>query len=74
MATSSAEAEIYASVMAAQELRWLTFLLTDLGERLSSALTLFADNKATILLCQEPCLESRLKDIDVRYFLLRDLQ
>ncbi|CAI7832254.1 unnamed protein product, partial [Closterium sp. NIES-53] len=27
------EAEIYAGAMAAQELRWLTYLLTDLGER-----------------------------------------
>ncbi|CAI7916129.1 unnamed protein product [Closterium sp. NIES-53] len=31
--TSSCEAEIYAGAMAAQELRWLTYLLTDLGER-----------------------------------------
>ncbi|CAI7884742.1 unnamed protein product, partial [Closterium sp. NIES-54] len=30
---SSYEAEIYAIAMAAQELRWLTYLLTDLGER-----------------------------------------
>ncbi|CAI7821868.1 unnamed protein product [Closterium sp. NIES-53] len=60
--------------MAAQELRWLTFLLTDLGEWPSSAPTLFADNKAMILLCQEPRLESRVKHIDVRYFLLRELQ
>ncbi|CAI7843076.1 unnamed protein product, partial [Closterium sp. NIES-53] len=29
---SSCEAEIYAVAMAAQELRWLTYLLTDLGE------------------------------------------
>ncbi|CAI7864701.1 unnamed protein product [Closterium sp. NIES-53] len=31
--SSSCEAEIYATAMAAQELRWLTYLLTDLGER-----------------------------------------
>ncbi|CAI7781130.1 unnamed protein product [Closterium sp. NIES-54] len=31
VAWSSAEAEIYAGAMAAQELRWLTFLLADLG-------------------------------------------
>ncbi|CAI7806515.1 unnamed protein product [Closterium sp. NIES-53] len=31
--SSSCEAEIYAGVMAAQELRWLTYLLTDLGEQ-----------------------------------------
>ncbi|CAI7890915.1 unnamed protein product [Closterium sp. NIES-53] len=30
---SSYDAEIYAGAMAAQELRWLTYLLTDLGER-----------------------------------------
>ncbi|CAI7879331.1 unnamed protein product [Closterium sp. NIES-54] len=60
--------------MAAQELRWLTFLLADLGERPSSAPTLFTDNKASILLCREPRLESRVKHIHVRYFLLRELQ
>ncbi|CAI7863101.1 unnamed protein product [Closterium sp. NIES-53] len=30
--SSSCEAEIYAGAMASQELRWLTYLLTDLGE------------------------------------------
>ncbi|CAI7748200.1 unnamed protein product [Closterium sp. NIES-54] len=30
--SSSCEAEIYAGAMATQELRWLTYLLTDLGE------------------------------------------
>ncbi|CAI7798789.1 unnamed protein product, partial [Closterium sp. NIES-53] len=30
---SSCEAEIYAGAMASQELRWLTYLLTDLGEQ-----------------------------------------
>ncbi|CAI7753490.1 unnamed protein product [Closterium sp. NIES-53] len=43
------------------------------GERPSSAPTLFSDNKVTILLCQEPRLESRVKHINVRYFLLREL-
>ncbi|CAI7819355.1 unnamed protein product [Closterium sp. NIES-54] len=59
---------------AAQELRWLTFLLTDLSEWPSSMPTLFTDNKATILLCREPRLESRKKHIYIRYFLLRELQ
>ncbi|CAI7741567.1 unnamed protein product [Closterium sp. NIES-54] len=31
--SSSSEAEIYAGAMAAQELRWLTYLLNDLGEQ-----------------------------------------
>ncbi|CAI7814329.1 unnamed protein product [Closterium sp. NIES-54] len=65
VSSSTAEAEIYAGAMAAQELRWLTFLLTNLSERPSSAPTLFTDNKATILLCREPRLESRVKHINI---------
>ncbi|CAI7883918.1 unnamed protein product [Closterium sp. NIES-54] len=38
---SSCEAEIYAGAMAAQDLRWLTYLLTDLGERPRSPPVLF---------------------------------
>ncbi|CAI7840901.1 unnamed protein product [Closterium sp. NIES-53] len=74
VSTSTAEAEIYAGDMSTQELRWLTFLLTHLSERPSFAPTLFTDNKATILLCREPRLESRVKHINFRYFLLRELQ
>ncbi|CAI7906514.1 unnamed protein product [Closterium sp. NIES-54] len=49
--SSSCEAEIYAGAMAAQELRWLTYLLTDLGEPPRSPPVLYIDNKATIALC-----------------------
>ncbi|CAI7891633.1 unnamed protein product [Closterium sp. NIES-54] len=68
------EAEIYATAMAAQELRWLTYLLTDLGERPSSPPVLYVDNKAAIALCQEHRLEHRTKHIALRYFLARELQ
>ncbi|CAI7757647.1 unnamed protein product [Closterium sp. NIES-54] len=46
----SCEAEIYVGVMAAEELRWLTYLLTDLGERPRSSPVLYVDNKAMIAL------------------------
>ncbi|CAI7869220.1 unnamed protein product, partial [Closterium sp. NIES-54] len=72
--SSSCEAEIYATAMAAQELRWLTYLLTDLGERPSSPPVLYVDNKAAIALCQEHRLEHRTKHIALRYFLARELQ
>ncbi|CAI7926483.1 unnamed protein product [Closterium sp. NIES-53] len=49
--SSSCEAEIYAGAMAAQELRWLTYLLIDLGERPRSLPVLYVDNKAMIALC-----------------------
>ncbi|CAI7823296.1 unnamed protein product [Closterium sp. NIES-53] len=48
---SSCEAEIYARAMAAQELRWLTYLLTDLGEAPRSPPVLYVDNKAMLALC-----------------------
>ncbi|CAI7885356.1 unnamed protein product [Closterium sp. NIES-53] len=70
----SSEAEIYAEAMAAQELRWLTYLLTDLGEAPCSPPVLYVDNKAMLALCQEHRLEHRTKHIALRYFLARELQ
>ncbi|CAI7828564.1 unnamed protein product [Closterium sp. NIES-53] len=72
--SSSCEAEIYAGAMAAQELRWLTYLLTDLGEPPRSPPVLYVDNKAMLALCWEHRLEHRTKHIAVRYFLARELQ
>ncbi|CAI7813002.1 unnamed protein product, partial [Closterium sp. NIES-53] len=68
--SSSCEAEIYATAMAAQELRWLTYLLNDLGERPRSPPVLYVDKKAAIALCQE----HRTKHIALCYFLARELQ
>ncbi|CAI7877842.1 unnamed protein product [Closterium sp. NIES-53] len=72
--SSSCEAEIYAGAMAAEELRWLTYLLTDLGEQLRSPPVLYVDNKAMIALCQELRLEHKTKHIALQYFLARELQ
>ncbi|CAI7850471.1 unnamed protein product [Closterium sp. NIES-53] len=72
--SSSCEAEIYAGAMATQELRWLTYLLTHLGEAPRSPPVLYVDNKAMLALCQEHKLEYRTKHIALRYFLARELQ
>ncbi|CAI7924043.1 unnamed protein product [Closterium sp. NIES-54] len=72
--SSSCEAEIYAGAMAAQELCWLTYLLTDLGEQPRSPPVLYVDNKAMIALCLEHKLEHRTKHIALLYFLARELQ
>ncbi|CAI7886775.1 unnamed protein product [Closterium sp. NIES-53] len=72
--SSSCEAEIYAGAMAAQELRWLTYLLTDLGEQPRFPSVLYIDNKAMIALYQEHRLEHRTKHITLRYFLAQELQ
>ncbi|CAI7899006.1 unnamed protein product [Closterium sp. NIES-54] len=71
---SSCEVEIYAGAMATQELRWLTYLLTDLGERPRSPPVLYIDNKAMLALCHEQRLEQRMKHISLHYFLARELQ
>ncbi|CAI7893263.1 unnamed protein product, partial [Closterium sp. NIES-54] len=72
--SSSCEAEIYGGAMAAQELCWLTYLLTDLGEQPRSPPVLYVDNKVMIAVCQEHRLEHITKHIALRYFLARDLQ
>ncbi|CAI7889615.1 unnamed protein product [Closterium sp. NIES-53] len=72
--SSSCEAEIYAGAMVAQELRRLTYMLTDLGEQPRSPPVLYVDNKAMIALCHEHRLEHRTKHIALRYFLSRELQ
>ncbi|CAI7887074.1 unnamed protein product [Closterium sp. NIES-53] len=56
--------------MAAQELRWPTYLLTDLGESPRSPPVLYVDNKAMLALCREQRLEHRTKHIALRYFLV----
>ncbi|CAI7842463.1 unnamed protein product [Closterium sp. NIES-53] len=60
--------------MAAQELHWLTYLLTDLGERPRSPSVLYVDKKAMLALCHEQRLEHTTKHIALRYFLARELQ
>ncbi|CAI7776962.1 unnamed protein product [Closterium sp. NIES-54] len=72
--SSSCEAEIYTGAMAAQELRWLTYLLTDLGEQPRSPPVPYVDNKAMIALNQEHRLGHRAKLIALRYFRARELQ
>ncbi|CAI7795692.1 unnamed protein product, partial [Closterium sp. NIES-53] len=71
---SSCEAEIYAGAMAAQELRWLTYLLTDLGELPSSPPFLYIDSKAMLALCREQRLEHKTKHVALCYFLAREMR
>ncbi|CAI7888688.1 unnamed protein product [Closterium sp. NIES-54] len=60
--------------MAAQELCWLTYLLTDLGEAPRSPPVLYVDNKAMLALCQEHRMEHITKHIALRYILAQELQ
>ncbi|CAI7740536.1 unnamed protein product [Closterium sp. NIES-54] len=62
------------SLGSGSELRWLTYLLTNLGEPPRSPPVLYVDNKAMLALCREHRLEHRTKHIALRYFLPRELQ
>ncbi|CAI7853732.1 unnamed protein product, partial [Closterium sp. NIES-53] len=62
------------STRSSSELRWLTYLLTDLGEQPRSPPVLYVDNKTMLALCREHRLEHRTKHIALRYFLARELQ
>ncbi|CAI7860437.1 unnamed protein product, partial [Closterium sp. NIES-53] len=73
-APSTADPSLFLRTDTTQELRWLTYLRTDLGEAPRSPSVLYVDNKAMLALCQEHRLEHRTKHIALRYFLARDLQ
>ncbi|CAI7807025.1 unnamed protein product [Closterium sp. NIES-54] len=72
--SSSCEAKIYARAMASQELRSVTYLLSNLGERPRSPPVLYVDNKAMLALCHEQRLEHRTKHIALCYSLACELQ
>ncbi|CAI7773627.1 unnamed protein product [Closterium sp. NIES-54] len=62
--SSRCEADIYTGAMAAQELCWLIYLQTELGEALRSPPVLYVDNKAMVelaRLCSLYCLFSFIK-------------
>ncbi|CAI7883926.1 unnamed protein product [Closterium sp. NIES-53] len=70
----SSQGYTFSLAMAAHELHWLTYLLTDLGEPPRSPPVLYVDNKAMLALCREHRLEHRTKHIALRYFLACELQ
>ncbi|CAI7783029.1 unnamed protein product [Closterium sp. NIES-53] len=69
---SSCEAELYAATMAAQEARWLTFLLEELGAP-QLCPTIWCDNASTIHLTKDAVFHGRPKHIELHHFFIRDL-
>ncbi|CAI7807299.1 unnamed protein product [Closterium sp. NIES-53] len=72
IAISSYEAELYAATMAAQEARWLTFLLAELGAPQRRP-TILCDNASTIHLTKDAVFHGCSKHIELRHFFIRDL-
>ena len=72
-ATSSAEAEVYACVSAAQELVYLKGILAELNHHVPSRPNLFVDNQACIALSNQTSHHSKTKHFAIKVHYLRDL-
>lgn len=73
VALSTCEAELYAGTRAAQELLWLSSLLSQLGHPQVPPLTLWCDNQSTVALTKDPIFSGGSKHIEARYFFIREL-
>ena len=71
VAQSSAEAEYYAAVAAANECIWFKQLMKDLGFK-QQTIEIFEDNLACIALTKNPEDHKRTKHIQVKYHVIRD--
>ena len=73
IATSSAEAKVYACVSAAQELVYLKGILAELKHHVPSRPSLFVDNQACIALSNQTSHHSNTKHFAIKEHYLRDL-
>ncbi|CAI7910812.1 unnamed protein product [Closterium sp. NIES-54] len=72
VALSSCEVELYAVTMVAQEARWQSYVLTDLGSP-QPCPTLWCDNNSSIHLTKEAVFHGHSKHIKLPYYFVRDL-
>jgi hypothetical protein len=71
---SSMEAELVAVTEAAKDLLHITYVANDLNIDVQKGVPLFEDNQSVLALCLRTGITKRSKHIEVRWFLLRELQ
>ena len=71
-ALSSTEAEYLAAVEAGKELLWMRNLIHEFHYPLTTSSTLYIDNQSTIAVTKNPEKQSRMKQIRLSQFWLRD--
>ncbi|XP_020549864.1 uncharacterized protein LOC110012096 [Sesamum indicum] len=69
---STVEAEHCSLAATVCKLRWLSYILTDLGVSTSLPIELFCDNKATLHILANPIFHERRKHIELDCYLVRD--
>src|SRR5882672_4031623 len=72
VALSSTEAKYSAAVEAGKEICWMRNLLSKLGFKSDKPSTLHIDNQSTIQAAKNPEHHGRMKQLDLRFFWLRD--
>ncbi|MBW0477039.1 hypothetical protein O181_016754 [Austropuccinia psidii MF-1] len=72
VAQSTTEAEFIAMNICVKQLRWMSYLLNDLGIN-SSKPTLYNDNSGALTISKQATLNDNTKHIEVRYQYLREL-
>lgn len=73
VALSSTEAEYIAAVEAGKEVVWLRKLLQEMGFSVSQPSVLRIDNQSAIQVAKHPEHHGRMKQLDLRWFWLRDM-
>lgn len=72
MARSSAEAEFQSMTNGICERLWLRNLLDEVGIPVTSPMTLFCDNKATISIAHDPIQHDRTKYVEIDQHFIKD--
>ncbi|MBW0524633.1 hypothetical protein O181_064348 [Austropuccinia psidii MF-1] len=71
VAQSTTEAEYISMNVCAKQMRWLSYVLRDLGQQIEKP-TLFNDNSGAVIISKQASLNTNTKHIEVRYQYLRD--
>ncbi|KAL0408876.1 UNVERIFIED_CONTAM: Retrovirus-related Pol polyprotein from transposon RE2 [Sesamum radiatum] len=69
---STAEAEYRSMAATVCEIRWISYILTDLGVSLHLPIPLFCDNQAAIYIVENPVFHERTKHIELDCHVVRD--
>ncbi|MBW0507580.1 hypothetical protein O181_047295 [Austropuccinia psidii MF-1] len=72
VAQSTTEAEFISMNLCAKQIRWMTFLLTDLGQSRTNP-TIFNDNLGAVTISSQASLNANTKHIEIRYQYVRDM-
>ncbi|MBW0475791.1 hypothetical protein O181_015506 [Austropuccinia psidii MF-1] len=66
VAQSTTEAELISFNICAKQMRWVSFVLRDLGQEIMKSI-IFSDNSGAVTISQQASLNANTKHIEVRY-------